>query len=81
MPGIIGAGCGDKFGARLASTSLGFITLFLGIGQVLGPYIAGRMADAFGTLEYSYLLSAAVYLAASLLAMFLREARSHPRPK
>jgi MFS family permease len=74
VPGIIGAGCGDKFGARLASTALGFVTLLMGIGQVLGPYIAGRLADALGTLEYSYLLCAGVFLSASLLALTLRDA-------
>ena len=38
VPGIVGAGCGDQFGPVLASASLGFVTIFLGIGQVLGPY-------------------------------------------
>ena len=57
VPGIVGAGCGDQFGPMLASASLGFVTIFLGIGQVLGPYVAGAMADAFGSLEYSYVLA------------------------
>jgi predicted MFS family arabinose efflux permease len=80
VPGIIGAGCADSFGARLASTSLGFVTVFMGIGQVLGPYLAGRMADSYGTLKYSYLLSAGVFLVASVLAVALRDTKpqSHP---
>ena len=73
IPGIVGAGCGDEFGSVLASTSLGFVTIFLGIGQVLGPYIAGRMADSFGTLKYSYLLAAGVFLVGAMLSAFLRE--------
>jgi MFS family permease len=73
IPGIVGAGCGDKFGSTLASTSLGFVTIFLGIGQVLGPYIAGRMADSFGTLGYSYLLAAGVFCVGAVLSAFLRE--------
>jgi predicted MFS family arabinose efflux permease len=55
VPGIVGAGCGDQFGPVLASASLGFVTIFLGVGQVLGPYLAGSLADAHGTLTYSYL--------------------------
>ena len=42
-PGIVGAACGDRFGPLLASTSLGFLTLLQGVGQVAGPYLAGWM--------------------------------------
>jgi predicted MFS family arabinose efflux permease len=73
VPGIVGAGCGDQFGPVLASASLGFVTIFLGIGQVLGPYLAGRLADAHGTLTYSYLMAAGVFLLGGLLSAFLRE--------
>lgn len=73
IPGVVGAGCGDQFGPMLASASLGFVTIFLGIGQVLGPYLAGAMADAFGSLTYSYLLATGVFLAGTVLAAFLRE--------
>jgi MFS family permease len=73
VPGMVGAGCGDQFGARLASVSLGFVTIFIGIGQVLGPYLAGKMADAFGSLAYSYVLSAGVFFAGAVLSAFLRE--------
>jgi predicted MFS family arabinose efflux permease len=73
VPGIVGAGCGDQFGPVLASASLGFVTIFLGIGQVLGPYLAGTLADAYGTLSYSYLMAAGVFFLGGLLSMFLRE--------
>jgi MFS family permease len=73
VPGIVGAGCGDQFGPVLASASLGFVTIFLGIGQVLGPYLAGRLADAHGTLTYSYLMAAGVFFLGGLLSVFLRE--------
>jgi MFS family permease len=81
VPGIVGAGCGDRFGPLLASTSLGFVTVFLGLGQVIGPYVAGRLADSFGTLEYSYLLSGAVYLVAMSLAIAIRDPKALPRPR
>ncbi len=73
IPGIVGAGCGDKFGRTLASTSLGFVTIFLGIGQVLGPYLAGKMADALGSLKYSYVLAAGVFFIGAALSALLRE--------
>jgi predicted MFS family arabinose efflux permease len=73
IPGVVGAGCGDQFGPVLASASLGLVTVFLGVGQVLGPYLAGQMADALGSLKYSYLLATGVFLVAAVLAAFLRE--------
>jgi MFS family permease len=80
VPGIVGAGCGDEFGPLLAPASLGFLSIFLGIGQVLGPYLAGRMADSYGTLKYSYLLAAGVFLVGALLAALLRvSGRTRPR--
>ncbi len=75
VPGIVGAGCGDQFGPVLASASLGFVTIFLGIGQVIGPYVAGKMEDVFGTLTYSYLLAAGVFFIGTVLALFLRESK------
>ena len=75
MPGIVGAGCGDQFGPVLASASLGFVTIFLGIGQVAGPYLAGAMQDAFGSLEYSYVLAAGIFFVGSVLALLLKETR------
>jgi predicted MFS family arabinose efflux permease len=73
VPGIVGAGCGDQFGPVLASASLGFVTIFFGVGQVVGPYLAGAMEDAFGSLSYSYLLAAGVFFIGAVLAYFLRE--------
>ena len=75
VPGIVGAGCGDQFGPVLASASLGFVTIFLGVGQVIGPYVAGKMEDIFGTLTYSYLLAAGVFFIGAVLALFLRETK------
>jgi predicted MFS family arabinose efflux permease len=86
IPGVVGAGCGDQFGPLLASTSLGFVTVFLGIGQVLGPYLAGGVADAYGSLKYSYVLAAGVFFVGAALSAFLREKgwtvamREHGRP-
>jgi predicted MFS family arabinose efflux permease len=73
VPGIIGAACGDQFGPVMAASSLGMITVFLGIGQVLGPILGGRLADAHHTLKYSYLMAAGVFLVGAALAVLLRE--------
>lgn len=75
MPGLIGAACGDRFGAGLASTSLGFVTAFMGVGQAIGPIVGGSMEDAFSSLGPSYLLSAVVFVIGAGAALLLRDAR------
>jgi MFS family permease len=61
------------FGAELASASLGLVTLFLGIGQAVGPVVAGRLADASSSFASSYALAAGLFVAGAIVAVFLRE--------
>ncbi|MCX8021865.1 MAG: MFS transporter [Syntrophorhabdaceae bacterium] len=60
IPTIMAAAAGDAVGGRLAPAGLGFITLFFGIGQALGPAIAGLIKDGTGTFTNAFLLSALV---------------------
>ncbi len=73
IPAIMAAACGDMLGARMAPAALGFITLFFGIGQALGPTVGGAMADATGSLLPAMLVAAAVALCGAIAAAFLRE--------
>jgi len=68
------ATCGDVLGPRLAPAALGFITLFFGIGQALGPAVAGAIADASGSFFGPYLLAAGVALLGAIGASLLRPA-------
>jgi MFS family permease len=72
MPGLIGAACGERFGAKLASASLGFVTVFIGAGQALGPYLGGLLADASSSYSAPYMLSAGVFAVGVLAALLLR---------
>jgi len=63
IPAIIAASCGDYVGRRLAPAALGFVTLFFGVGQALGPTVAGVIADSSGSLRGSYVLITCVVLA------------------
>jgi MFS family permease len=60
IPTIMAAAAGDYVGPRLAPAGLGFITLFFGIGQALGPYVGGHLADLRGTFVFSFILAASV---------------------
>ena len=72
IPAIMAAACGDALGARLAPAALGFITLFFGIGQALGPSIAGYIADAVDSLCPAFLLAGGVASLGAVGSLFLR---------
>jgi len=72
IPAIMAAACGDILGPRLAPAALGFLTLFLGVGQVLGPAVAGAMADGAGSFAPAFLLAAGVAFLGALGAVTLR---------
>jgi len=71
IPAIMAATCGDVLGPRLAPAALGFITLFFGIGQAIGPSIAGIIADAYDSFSPAFLLAAGVAFLGAIGASFL----------
>jgi MFS family permease len=74
IPAIMAATCGDVLGPRLAPAALGFITLFFGVGQAVGPSVAGAIADRTGSFAPAFLLAGAVALAGAVGSWFLRKA-------
>ena len=62
VPALMAALCGDLFGARLAPAALGLITLVFGLGQALGPYLAGVIADATHSFAPAFLVAGATAL-------------------
>ncbi len=75
--GIVGAACGDRFGAHLAPASMGFVTLFVGVGQAIGPVVAGVLEDRYGSLAPAFVMSAGVFALATVTALFLRSSVGH----
>lgn len=80
IPTIMAAASGDAVGGRLAPAGLGFITLFFGVGQALGPWIGGLIKDATGTFTYAFVLSAVVSLLGAFGSLILRK-KSQPVQK
>jgi MFS family permease len=73
IPTIMAAAAGDFVGPRLAPAGLGFITLFFGIGQVIGPWIGGKLAVLSGSFTYSFLLAGVVSLAGMVASLYLKK--------
>lgn len=57
IPALMAALSGDLFGPRLAPAALGLVTLVFGLGQALGPYLAGALADASHSFAPAFLLA------------------------
>jgi sugar phosphate permease len=72
IPAIMSATCGDMLGSRLAPAALGFITMFFGLGQAIGPSVAGAIADARGSFSLAFVLAAVVALLGAGAAALLR---------
>lgn len=76
-PAIMAAICGDLLGARLAPAGLGFVTVFLGIGQAAGPAAAGRLADHAHALAPAFLLAASVAFLGMVACFLLRTSKTY----
>ena len=75
IPTIMAAAAGDYVGPRLAPAGLGFITLFFGIGQAIGPYVGGLFADMTGSFTLSFVLASGVSVIGAVGSLVLRRPR------
>ena len=65
----------DYFPKEVAGTVIGLLTLFYGIGAMVGPIIGGHLTDLMGTFRWSFGIGAIAALSASILIGFLRRPR------
>jgi predicted MFS family arabinose efflux permease len=77
IPTIMAAAAGDFVGPRLAPAGLGFITLFFGIGQALGPALGGYLADISGSFTMPVLVAGAISLAGMVMSFYLKKPDSN----
>jgi sugar phosphate permease len=73
IPTIMAAASGDFVGPRLAPAGLGFITLFFGIGQALGPAIGGYLADVSGSFTLPFLIAGLISLVGMVSSFYLKK--------
>ncbi|PKN65560.1 MAG: MFS transporter [Deltaproteobacteria bacterium HGW-Deltaproteobacteria-15] len=72
IPTIMAAAAGDFVGPRLAPAGLGFITLFFGIGQAVGPALGGYLADQTGSFTVPFLVAGGISLLGTVFSSKLR---------
>jgi len=73
IPTIMAATAGDLVGPRLAPAGLGFVTLFFGIGQAIGPALGGYLADTTGAFTVPFLVAGGISLLGMVFSYFLKK--------
>jgi MFS family permease len=76
IPSIMAAAVGDYVGAHKAGQAFGLITFIFGFGQIIGPAVAGILAERSGSFSGSFYTAAAFAGTAILLAAFLKRPQS-----
>ena len=69
IPTIMAAAAGDLVGPRLAPAGLGFVTLFFGIGQALGPVLGGYIADVTQSFTIPFLVAGGISLVGMVFSL------------
>jgi len=69
---MYGACARDYFPKEVVGSVIGLLTFFYGIGAILGPIIAGRLADSSGTFRWSFALASFCCLMASIVIGLLK---------
>jgi MFS family permease len=76
VPAIVAAACSDILGPRLSAAGLGFVTIFFGLGQAVGPSVAGALADATGSFRAAFLVASGAALLGVVGSLLLRSERT-----
>jgi len=80
VPSIMAAAIGDYLSAEHSTAAFGQITFLFGIGQIIGPALAGAIAETSGSFSYGYYLSAILATVAVILSTTLpRQGEANPR--
>ncbi|MCC5856934.1 MAG: MFS transporter [Ectothiorhodospiraceae bacterium] len=72
IPGIMAAATGDYMGPKHAAGAFGIITFMFGIGQVVGPAVAGVLTEWQHSFAGSYLMASGLAVLAILWCLLLR---------
>lgn len=75
VPAVIAAAVRDALDPRSFGAAFGALTLAFGAGQVLGPQIGGSIAEAAGSFDLAFIVSAAAAAVGALGALSMPRRR------
>lgn len=76
---IITVAAGDLVGPAMAAAAMGLVTMGHGVGQMLGPAVAGFLIDASGSFYPGFIIAAAAIVIEILIIARLPLATTRPR--
>lgn len=74
----LGLSLGRQLAGKAPRRALALMTAAFGLGQVIGPVVAGHLADWTGDFTVASVVAAAVLLAAALVALAARDRAAAP---
>ncbi|MEW6602902.1 MAG: MFS transporter, partial [Nitrospirota bacterium] len=77
IPSIMAAAVGDYVGAQKAGQAFGLVTFIFGFGQIIGPAVAGILAERTGSFSGSFYMAAVFAGTAIVLTAFLKKPQTH----
>jgi MFS family permease len=78
---LFAAAAADYFSRETAGSVVGLWTMYLGIGSILSPIIAGWVADTTGTLVWSFVVATAAAVIAVVLLLPVWKGKSGSLPE
>lgn len=69
----------DYYEPAVIGTTFGLITLFFGIGAIIGPAVGGALGDRTGTLSTAILFGLGALILSFVLALILKKPPKHQR--
>ncbi|MCX7913314.1 MAG: MFS transporter [Thermodesulfovibrionales bacterium] len=76
IPAIMAATVYEYVKPKLAASAFGFVTFIFGIGQIIGPAVAGSLADFTGSFSSSFFMASACNGIAILLCSRLKKSQN-----
>ncbi len=72
MLSVYPSACADNYGTKNLGLNYGIMFSAWGAGGVFGPILGGRIADATGSYEMAFYVSAAILIVAAIMGLFYK---------
>lgn len=72
VPPIIAAACQDSFEQTWIANAIGLTLVFSALGQAIGPWFGGFLADTTGSFVWVYMAAASLFIVGAWLSLALK---------
>lgn len=72
LPPIIAAACQDNFEPTWIANAIGITIVFSALGQAIGPWFGGFLADTTGSFVWVYMVAASLFTIGAWLSLALK---------